>query len=959
MTQKSSLPVLGKSFLFDEPEDESVGVKSHKRRPRIDNSDDEDEEHGADRAEVDNYSLSDSRDRDAVEADNDDVDGAAVVTSSQIKAKKPSKKDLEESARETLRMERTLQLDPGTYTVGDASVETFLKAFNAGTSSDSTENLASESPSTPPTSPQVATPTKAKFRELQPPPTADNALASSPLRVVPGSSPAPPRRVASFVRASEHDHSDSDSDDLEIIPATKAAVTVKPLKKLANLAGVNLYGSSKKKSIKPDTRSLQAIIEEKQREQVIKERLEKQEILKAKGIVPKNEDDRIKEDILVESLLEKERKRAEEIRRQEADAEDAADEDYDPEDSADELEKPPAPCDDSEEENCEDLDEKYAYAAAAESSAEESDSDPMGQRSDDDNADMLDDGFLSDNEVQVPSSIQPSHATDEEDAPSTQSRVSRRARKHQIDDDEEDSDGHEFISSPPAMDVGATQLDVGAGTVGDETQPTSSPGMLLETQPVGPAGLPDLVDLFDVTQPAGGMDKLSPGSRVKALQQRGLGESERASQADAGDSISGEPDMAALRAAYLKTHDEFPMPTQLSQLPEPSQIEIDNDLEPSVVEADMAAAVSNGGGHADSDSDGPVRKRRLLRSKHASPLKKQKRNTDNPAYDRKKSKAKGYVEEEAVESDDEWAGFGGASDDEDGDVKDVEGLVDDKSAEPTNAAAIAGLFAEREKERDEELINKILGDVTNGNWRRKRNGAGMLDLSDSEDDEEYARERERREKARIAKMLESQSLGTLASNAKAQAFLASIADPMVVRTISESALAADETSGKPTYESLRASLAFLDEDQKENTNTITAEEPADGNTAEESFDAGTKVVRRSTTIDTLAMKRSMVESARSSGGLFRAPSRRTSYASFMREHEGDTKAVRIETQLTSASFNTASSHKATVVHRESGYLAKPPSRALVASKSLRKASAAILRSKHEAQKLFDKPDSWD
>jgi mediator of replication checkpoint protein 1 len=840
-----------------------------------------------------------------------------------------------------------LQLDPGTYTVGDASVETFLRNFNAANSSDTLEKILSDpaSPQTPNTSPQKSPPMKAKTDILKVPITHDHS--SSPLTVVASSSPIQPRRVSSFVKSSHVADDDSDSDDLEIVPATRAAIAPRPVKELANLAGVRLAGKSKSNS---ETKKLQIIIEEKQREQVLKERQEKQDLLRAKGITLRSQDDKVNEDILVESLLERERQRAEEIRMRELEGDDG-DAGFELDDSENDVEQPETvgQSDASEDESDDTLAGKYVQAAAVEDTDNSDvDEEIAGQSSDDDNGAMLDDGFFSDADkaVQVPSSIP-------EQAVGSTHGKSRRARKRQVldDEDEEDANNLDFISSP--VDT-TTQSDEAAPIDYAETQQINLPDMD-ETQPVLSSGnLPDLVDLFSDTQGANNdIDQLSPMARVKLLQQRGAEKSPDVYEHGPHSDTEAGPDMAALRAAYLKDHIDFPLPTQLCQLPDPSQMQDDID-EFNVTNEDDLSEI---------EDEQPVgvrgiapQKRSLQNKLPVTPIKKHKSELKRRMTESKKTIAKDLIEEEAVESEDEWAGLGGESDDEDGEAKDLEGLVNDTSIEPSNAARIAQLFAKEEKARDEEIVNKILGDVTNGNWRRKRAG-GILDLSDLEDDEDYIREREMREKARIAKMLESQSLGTLASNTKAQAFLASIADPMTVRTISECTMTSDDSGSKPTYESLRATLAFLDEGEQKKIGTENAE-PSDE--LGEVTDAGIRVARRSNAVDTLALKRSIVENARSMDGIFGVPARRTAYASFVQDQDNGTRVVRIETQLTSSSLNSTSSHKATVVQqRKPEYLAKAASRALVAAKSLKKTKDVLKRSRLKTRQLFDKSNSWE
>jgi mediator of replication checkpoint protein 1 len=63
-------------------------------------------------------------------------------------------------------------------------------------------------------------------------------------------------------------------------------------------------------------------------------------------------------------------------------------------------------------------------------------------------------------------------------------------------------------------------------------------------------------------------------------------------------------------------------------------------------------------------------------------------------FDKKKSKAKEMVNEQAEESEDEYAGLGGASDDEDGEEDDyVKGIIDDEGGKDVDERKIAAFYA--------------------------------------------------------------------------------------------------------------------------------------------------------------------------------------------------------------------------------------------------------------------------
>ncbi|KAL7269153.1 hypothetical protein RUND412_008192 [Rhizina undulata] len=156
--------------------------------------------------------------------------------------------------------------------------------------------------------------------------------------------------------------------------------------------------------------------------------------------------------------------------------------------------------------------------------------------------------------------------------------------------------------------------------------------------------------------------------------------------------------------------------------------------------------------------------------------KKEKRSQIDD-FDRTKSNAKEMVQEQAEESEDEYAGIGGVSDDEANDAhdSDLESMIDDSTDQPVNESEIAAFYAEREKIQDEKDVNKLFRDIQGGLLRRKR---GMdFDLDDSDSDGEARRRAKRRQIAKMRKaLLEDEKLGKIASNPRKLAFLNAIED---------------------------------------------------------------------------------------------------------------------------------------------------------------------------------------
>ncbi|KAI0434346.1 MRC1-like domain-containing protein [Xylaria sp. FL1042] len=150
-------------------------------------------------------------------------------------------------------------------------------------------------------------------------------------------------------------------------------------------------------------------------------------------------------------------------------------------------------------------------------------------------------------------------------------------------------------------------------------------------------------------------------------------------------------------------------------------------------------------------------------------------------FDKKKSKAVEMIEEQAEESEDEYAGLGGAdgegSSDEDEEL--AKEMIDDTGNNDGDAAKLAGLFADRERAADAAQVDKLFRDITTGMLRKRRRGGDGhdFDLSDSDDGGEARRRMKRRQFAKMQKALfADERIGKIAENPRNAAFLKSIED---------------------------------------------------------------------------------------------------------------------------------------------------------------------------------------
>lgn len=131
-------------------------------------------------------------------------------------------------------------------------------------------------------------------------------------------------------------------------------------------------------------------------------------------------------------------------------------------------------------------------------------------------------------------------------------------------------------------------------------------------------------------------------------------------------------------------------------------------------------------------------------------------------------------EMEAEESDDEWHGIGGK--DGEGSEEydsDLEEMIDDFTKSNENFDDIRQLLVKENKEMDERMVNKILYDIKNGGFRKRRRNALELDLSDNEDEDLRAYRLKRREIVRKSR-LENKFNDKILKNSKSKAFLESM-----------------------------------------------------------------------------------------------------------------------------------------------------------------------------------------
>ncbi|KAK1572663.1 MRC1-like domain-containing protein [Colletotrichum navitas] len=579
---------------------------------------------------------------------------------------------------------------------------------------------------------------------------------------------------------------------------------------------------------------LQLNLQQRARQQAKIEREKRLEYLKSKGIVVQTAEEREREMQEVEDIVTRARREAEEIMERERQA---AKKEKKEKRKNGELDA----WDDSDDEEYEASDEEAEGGAAVElelsgSEDEEaedddaSDADVEGVALFDDEAD---DTNSEHPEADVEAPMKDDNESDEDLGLPT--RNTRRSKKTQVISDDEDENRVEATPRPKT----ATQRSPIAPNTKSPAVPTSvlrsAKKTFIPGLPVtGAAGL-GLTQIFagtmDDSQEAPGtmfsqspmpdFDSL-PDSNLIGLTQRHesmildsqIGDTQRAeTQQDSAEGVHLHFSQSQVHAFDSLVRDE-----------ESTQISIDatqdagpqnyTPLRQRFVEPPMSTVrtvVLDNEAEVDSVQDSPLVRRGKLRRKidvaaavghdededpRASPevdefgfrttafnvmkeaVEKQKKLKKAEDYNRKKSKAKEMVEDQAEESEDEYAGLGGVDgeDSDDDDAASVKEMIDDEGGMTADdERKLAALYAERERASDEKMVDKLFHDVTTGMLRRKR-GADY-GLSDSDDDGEARRRLKRRQFQKMQQALfTDERIKKIAEKPGNQAFLRTLED---------------------------------------------------------------------------------------------------------------------------------------------------------------------------------------
>jgi mediator of replication checkpoint protein 1 len=597
--------------------------------------------------------------------------------------------------------------------------------------------------------------------------------------------------------------SDSD-DDLEIVDAKKSRFAVfdqMPAKKAAEHASLlNLRALAHLKSpgkARPKGRQslttgeLQLKLAQQARQQAISMKQEKIKELRAKGIVIQTDEEREKEQLELENLLEKARQEALELAKKEKSAAKRDGETGEnvliSDDEDEEFEA-------SDEEDEDDANSNVEVSGSEEElneEAEEDDEEPSGNPLFDEAADEADDDE-DDLEEESGVIIEEDGSEAEEDAiqnaPAATTRQ-RQTRKRIIDDDDDDR-------------------EVGGATIPNATptQPASTNALAafgFENPKTSPVGLTQMFKgtMADLgSQP---MDAQAPQGEEDSLDF--LRQQFPPTFPDIPSTLT-EDSQAFIRDSQLQEESMVPIDLGLSQFPS-HQANLASPTKVSEIEPTQDAGFEQTGSVTGKmapqstvdtvvmpDAESPILKKKGRLRRLASMVAEFSDNEDNviddvPAkgkdfelstdafralfkgakkrkqreeFDKKKSGAKNMVAEQAEESEDEYAGLGGASDDDtDSEVDEEVAKMIDETHVDVDVAELAQLFADKDRADDEKRVDKLYRDITTGMLRRKR-GADLDDLSDSDDEAAERRRRKQLEFARMRKaLLEDEHIGKI------------------------------------------------------------------------------------------------------------------------------------------------------------------------------------------------------
>lgn len=735
----------------DQPKSNSrfLALVAQKRKEREEREKIEAEKKAARRAQMEQFS---SEVLSAEESEADDPGSATKLSQKVRQPRKASKKALEEMRQETQRMSRNMQLAHQAQTKKKITKESFFARFNfmqpeapaettaanssstAGSQNSSDGEGAHKKHDTPHTSPvlgpsDASKPVNAEasaetlpqidgvnpdskeagvpsLNEYTTQNTHEGSAVLTPAtsNVKPGISKSksgprqmtcPPVRVVmareQFARQRQDD---SDSDDLEIVTSPAKCrriaafenLTSKKIQESSSMTKLKLLAhltSPTRKMSSMTSAELSASLLQRARQQAAKERRERIEELRAKGVVIETAEERAAMEDDVEDLVEKARQEADEIARQERAAK-----------------KKAQGLDDDED------DDDYALSGSGEDESGEED------ENDDDQSINGNQEFIQ-READEGDDSEDEQSEDAVSDIGEEASTSRRKRRTRVVSDDEDEDEQPQVPSTPVRaPTSAPQSVERPHFPGMESPGNSSMG-LTQAFAGTMAGDDSAGQIGSVTMPFSLPDPGQPVPMLRAQESEILVRDSQ-EQTNERNFLSGD-NQNITRVSESPAAHHF---SQYSQLPDPTQDEgfVFSPFDPAkrfrgtppVSTVDTVLV-------GQSQSPVAVKKSKQLRRGRAANLPMVEENADEGdfevnanafnamkkgakkpviPYDKKRSKAKNIVDDAAEESEDEYAGIGGASDDSEGeeDAYDQQ-MINDQSGEVVDEKELAAMNA--------------------------------------------------------------------------------------------------------------------------------------------------------------------------------------------------------------------------------------------------------------------------
>ena len=625
----------------------------------------------------------------------------------------------------------------------------------------------------------------------------------------------------------------------EKIPARKAADPGQSLQKLRTLA--HLTSPSKrvdKKKTSLSTAQLATTLQRRARQQAAKERLEKIKELEARGIIIQTAEERARDQAQVEDILEKARQEAEELKKKEKgerkdkgedELDSSEDEDYVEGASSDEEALP-------EEEDEEEVEVELSGSEEEEEEDEENDIEKNGLF---DNEASESENEETDKVIVDAEEAGDEASEDEELVVAKSDRRSRQQRV--VDDDDEDEDNQSESLPKPATQTTQTAapLTATAETPAQARNPfaimagspnqVKNPFAASASKSNAPLGLTQAFaatmsdSMIEESQEQDSIEQLQnmpqPDFPVHdALTQIGSQtqtQTQTASQINDSFQVNLEFEQSQIQDS-VQHNSVHEMATQMSEIPDPTQdagvgaispvkarkapplplSTVDTVIIPPVQVQESPTAKKKGRLH--SRKEARARKVAVFSDEEADSERSQsekedgfeisanafdilKRGVKKPKpvelFNRKDSRAKDMVDEQAEESEDEYAGLGGADgDDSEGEPDASLQEMIDESYVDVDESKLAALYADKDRAADEAAVQKLFKDINNGGLRRKR--GAEFELDDSDDEIEQRRARKRAEFARMRRALVEgdANIGKIAEDPKKKAFLRAIED---------------------------------------------------------------------------------------------------------------------------------------------------------------------------------------